>query len=115
MSDVIALQLALPLAPFAPSSRYAGIEIATMVDASGQMVVYVRRRFVPQPEQFSSIGEHMVASGERLDNIAALYFGDPELFWRICDANRALRPEELTETAGRRLLITLPQGVQGAL
>jgi len=51
--------------------------------------------------------------GERLDHIAAHYFGDPELFWRICDANRAMRPEELTETEGRRLLITLPEGVQG--
>jgi hypothetical protein len=115
MSDVIALQLALPLAPFAPSSRYAGLELAKRIDIAGETVVYVRRRFVPQPERFSPIGEHTVVSGERLDNIAALYFGDPELFWRICDANRAMRPEELTETAGRRLLITLPEGVQGAL
>jgi hypothetical protein len=113
MSDVIALQLALPLAPFAPSSRYAGIELAR-IEVAGQTIVYVRRRFAPQPEVFSPIGEHTVVSGERLDNIAALYFGDPELFWRICDANRALRPEELTETPGRRLLITLPEGVQGA-
>ena len=28
MSDVFALQQALPLAPFAPASRYAGLEIA---------------------------------------------------------------------------------------
>jgi hypothetical protein len=113
MSDVIALQLALPLAPFAPSSRYAGIELAR-IEVAGRTIVYVRRRFAPQPEVFSPIGEHTVVGGERLDNIAALYFGDPELFWRICDANRAMRPKELTETPGRRLLITLPEGVQGA-
>ena len=34
--------------------------------------------------------------------------------WRICDANGALRPEELTELIGRRLRITLPEGVPGA-
>ena len=52
-------------------------------------------------------------SQERLDNLAALYFGDPELFCRLCDANRALRPEELTETPGLQLRITLPEGVPG--
>jgi nucleoid-associated protein YgaU len=112
MSDVLALQLTLPLTPFSPSSRYAGLELAR-IDAGGEVVIYVRRRFVPQPEQFSIIGEHVVVTGERLDQIAARYFGDPELFWRIADANRALRAEELTETPGRRLLITLPEGVQG--
>lgn len=114
MSDVLALQLALPLTPFPPSSRYANIELAR-IDIGGEAVVYVRRRFVPQPEVFSSLGEHTVVRGERLDHIAAHYFGDPELFWRLCDANRALRPEELTENEGRRLVITLPEGVQGAL
>ena len=27
--------------------------------------------------------------GERLDNVAAQYLGDPTLFWRLCDANNA--------------------------
>ena len=112
MSDVLALQLALPLTPFPPTSRYANLELAR-IEVNGEAVIYVRRRFVPQPEQFAAIGEHTVVRGERLDHIAAHYFGDPELFWRICDANRALRPEELTETEGRRLVITLPEGVQG--
>ena len=51
--------------------------------------------------------------GDRLDNLAAKYFGDPELFWRLCDANGALRPDELIEIIGRRLRITLPLGVPG--
>lgn len=113
MSNVLALQLTLPLTPFGPSSRYAGLEI-TRIDVRGEPVVYVRRRFLPQPERFSVLGEHTVVRGERLDHIAAHYFGDPELFWRICDANRAMRPEELTEEEGRRVAITLPDGVQGA-
>jgi hypothetical protein len=50
-----------------------------------------------------------------LDNISARApeIGDPELFWRICDANRALRPEALTEEIGRRLRITMPEGIPG--
>jgi len=57
--------------------------------------------------------EHVVRQHERLDNITARYLGDPELFWRICDANRAMRPEELTEAIGRRLRITWPEGLAG--
>lgn len=52
--------------------------------------------------------------GDRLDNLAAQYLGDPELFWRLCDANSALHPEELTERVGRRLRVTLPEGIPGA-
>jgi len=55
--------------------------------------------------------EHVVKQNERLDNITARYMGDPEQFWRICDANAAMRPDELTKTIGRRLRITLPEGI----
>ncbi len=98
---------------FPPSSRYHGFELAKHQLEDGRVVTYLRPRIVPPPEHFALLGEHAVVSGDRLDNIAANYFGDPELFWRICDANRALRPDELTERAGRRLRITLPAGVAG--
>ena len=55
----------------------------------------------------------MVSEGERLDNIAAHYVGDPLLFWRICDANGDMRPDALIERIGRRLRITLPEGIVG--
>ena len=61
--------------------------------------------------RFALLQEHVVTQGERLDNIAAQYLGDPEAYWRLCDANNAMRPEELTETIGRQLRITLPQGI----
>ena len=112
MNDVLALQFAFPIAPFSDSSRYAGLEIAA-ITIDGETYSYVRRRFLPQPERMSAVGEHAVAQGERLDHIAARFVGDPLFFWRICDANRAMRPEELTETIGRRLVITLPEGVPG--
>lgn len=112
MSNVLALQMALPIAAFAPNSRYAGLEIVK-IEIDGETWSYVRRRFLPQPENLAVAGEHAAVQGERLDHIAARYVGDPELFWRVCDGNRILRPEELTETIGRRIVITLPEGVPG--
>lgn len=97
------------------TSRYHGLEVAEYENADGRTVVYLRRRFISPPERFALLQEHVVAQGERLDNITAQYLGDPEQFWRLCDANRALRPDELTETVGRRLRITLPEGIPGNL
>lgn len=98
---------------FPSTSRYSGIETATLARADGRSVAYVCRRFVPPPERFAVLQEHTVVEGDRLDNITARYLGDPEQFWRVCDANGAIRPDELTETVGRRIRITLPEGILG--
>ncbi|MCP4329281.1 MAG: LysM domain-containing protein [Alphaproteobacteria bacterium] len=104
------------LAPerFPATSRYHGIEAATIEDADGNKTVYLRRRFVPPAERFALLQLHSVVGGDRLDNLAALYLGDPEQFWQLCDANGAIRPNELIEAIGRRLRITLPEGIPGA-
>ena len=98
---------------FSPTSRYASTPTATFETASGVTRVYLKRRFLPQPERFALLQEHVVTQGERLDNVTASYLGDPEQFWRICDANRAMRPDDLI-SVGRTLRITLPEGVPGA-
>ncbi len=103
----------LKAALFPSTSRYYGIDIATIEDADGRVTIFLRRRFVPPPERFALLLEHLVTQGERLDNITARYIGDPEQFWRICDSNTAMQPEELTEKLGRRLRITLPEGIPG--
>lgn len=97
---------------FPPSSRYYGIAAVFIETADGGKTAYLGRRFVPPPERFELLQEHTVTQGERLDNISARYLGDPEQFWRLCDANRALHPHEL-EQPGLRLRITLPEGVPG--
>lgn len=96
---------------FPINSRYNGIATVTLELQDGKQIVYLRRRFVPAPERFDLLTEHTVSEGERLDNITALYLGDPEQFWRVCDANGVMRPEELTETVGRKIRITLPEGI----
>lgn len=98
---------------FSPASRYYSIETSTLEDDAGNKTVFLKRRFVPQPDRFALLLEHGVKQAERLDNITAQYLDDPEQFWRLCDANRALRPEELTERPGNKLRITLPEGIPG--
>jgi hypothetical protein len=98
---------------FEPNSRYATLPIGTtsIPGPSGEPrpVRYIRRRFLPPPESTATIVEHAVVQGERLDNITARYLGDPTQFWRVCDANNVLRPQELTDEPGRRIRIALPQ------
>jgi hypothetical protein len=98
---------------FSITSRYYGIATSSLETAGGKTISYVRRRFVPPPENFALLLEHMVTEDERLDNITVQYLGDPEQYWRVCDANGAIRPEELTETVGTRIKITLPEGIPG--
>lgn len=115
MSDPLQALLQGPAKPilFPPTSRYAAIETGQLTTTDGKTVVYLRRRFVPPPERFALLQEYIVVQGDRLDNITATYLDDPEQFWRICDANGAVRPDELTEIVGRRLRITLPEGIPG--
>lgn len=98
---------------FPPNSRYHSVPTAVHQMPDGTTVLYVKRRFIQPPEKFALLQEHTLVQGERLDHLAARYFGDPELFWRLCDANAVLRPEELLEEVGRRIRITLPEGITG--
>jgi hypothetical protein len=109
----ILMQFVAATGRFPPTSRYLGSETAVLETPDGRPIVYLRRRFVPLPDGRAPLQEHTVAAGDRLDNLAAHYLGDPELFWRLADANNAMRPDELTETVGRRLRITMPEGISG--
>lgn len=98
---------------FPSNSRYYGLDTASIETSDGRQIVYLRRRFVPPADRFSLLEEHLVLEGERLDRITFQYLGDAEQFWRIADANGAMRPDELVEEVGRRLRITLPEGIPG--
>jgi hypothetical protein len=96
-----------------PLSRYAPIEQITLALPDGREIRYLRRRFLPLPERLALLAEVVVGVDDRLDRIAASQLGDPELSWRVADGNRALHPDELTERPGRRLRVTLPEGIPG--
>lgn len=89
---------------FARGSRYEQVPEAIYVDRSGRRFAYKLLR--PFPPEASTRQFHDVADFERLDLIAYRFYGDPEQFWRICDGNRNLRPEDL-EVVGRRIRIPL--------
>ena len=104
----------IPTTAFPQDSRYYAYATQTYTAPDGTEVAYLQRRLVPQPEVLAAVGQYEVKQGDRLDLIAAATLADSILFWRICDANSAIRPDELVETIGRILRITLPQGVPGA-
>jgi hypothetical protein len=106
----------VPSVTFPTDSRYYASRTLSYVAPSGQMITYLARRFVPQPgtPNFATVAQHTVRQGDRLDLLAAKYLGDPLIFWLICDANGAIRPDDLVQTPGTTLNITMPQGVPGA-
>lgn len=94
---------------FEPTSRYYALETATYSAPDGRVVAYKRRRFLPQGEAMPLLVEVIVTGGDRLDLIAARTLGDPEQFWRVCDANDAMNPLDLTAELGRTLRVPVPQ------
>ena len=108
---------AIPASPFGPNSRYAGVALGRYVSPARAAqpgdpgVVYVLRRFIPQSRDIGIAGEHIVHAGERPDMLAAQMLGDPELYWRIADANVVTDPFELTDTPGDRVVIPRPPGL----
>jgi hypothetical protein len=96
---------------FDPTSRYYNLRTATLTvirrDGTPVEVRYLQRRFIPSADDETILLEHTFTQGERLDNVTARYLDDPTQFWRVCDANLVLRPEEL-ELTGRVINITIP-------
>lgn len=105
----------VPSVNFPTDSRYYGSSTLSYTAPDGQTFAYLARRIVPQPgaPNYATVAQHTVKQGDRLDLLAAKYLGDPLIFWLICDANGAIRPNQLTETPGTILNITMPQGVPG--
>jgi nucleoid-associated protein YgaU len=96
-------------AMFEPTSRYSARKTATYTTFDGSEVPYVRRRFLPQGDNMPLLVEVTVTDGDRLDLITARTLGDPEQFWRICDANNAMNPFDLTAEPGAILRVPIPQ------
>ena len=96
---------------FDARSRYASLDEAQVTVSHGdepRVVRYKKRRFIPEQASQVLLTEHLVKQGDRLDNVAAQYLGDPTQFWRICDANGVFDPNEITDEAGRRIRVLLP-------
>lgn len=80
---------------FDDKSRYTNLKTHEVVDRRGRKVSVVP---VPKAPEEISIGIHIMKQGQRLDHLAHKYLGDPAGFWRICELNRVMLPEALSET-----------------
>jgi len=94
---------------FSPTSRYANIPTTSLTDSSRREIAYVRRRFLPRSENMPLLMQVTVTQGDRLDLITARAIGDPEQFWRTCDASNAMNPVDLTAVIGRKVRVPIPQ------
>lgn len=94
---------------FDHASRYDQLETAKLTTARGRVVAYKRRRFLPQGEGLTLLAEIEVVQGDRLDLITHRTLGDPLDYWRVCDANNAMRPGDLTADPGARVRIPVPK------
>jgi hypothetical protein len=94
---------------FEPASRYYDIEDARLTLPDGRVATYKRRRMIPRPDSFQTLAVVIVGQDDRLDIITARLLGDPEQFWRVCDANADLDPFELTAEIGRALRVPVPR------
>jgi hypothetical protein len=103
--------LGLGSTAYPPSSRYCGQPMSNMTLPDGRTVTWLKRRIVPSPANFGTQQTVTVREGDRIDRLAAQYLGDPLAYWRLCDANGALAPDDLTATPGAALSIPLPAGM----
>ena len=89
-------------------SRYARTAVITPVGPGGMSPrVLAARQIPPAPATL----EYVVVAGERLDQLASRFYGDPRKYWLILDAN----PEELNPLLllrpGRRIRIPQDRAV----
>lgn len=94
---------------FDSKSRYDCLETATYETVKGKLIAFKRRRFLPKGTSVQLLTMTKVEQSDRLDLIANRTIGDPEQFWRVCDANDAMDPVELVSEPGRQLKVPVPQ------
>jgi hypothetical protein len=90
---------------FTTTSRYANVADATYKNPNGTLFSYKLLRLIPSAP---TILVHTVVQQDRLDLLANTYYTDPQQFWRICDGNFAMRPDDLL-LVGSQLQIPLVQ------
>ena len=97
--------------PTNPSSRYYGFGVEQINLPDGTPVSYLSRRIIPKGGVYKQTQNYSAVAGDRLDNLAARFLGDPILFWMIADANGAENPDDLTAEPGRVIQIPLVSGI----
>jgi hypothetical protein len=93
---------------FGPNSRYRDVPLRSRKRPDGTDEQFVGRRIIPGLERYTALDRVVTDGLTRIDGVAANAFGDPLLYWRICDANGEAEPQTATQPAGRLLIIPMP-------
>ncbi len=113
LKDLLAAD-AVPTTSFPPTSRYSTVGVTAHDPGDGSPPTpYLARRFCPQRGRFATLYEVLIIESDRRDTLAARHMGDPELWWRLADANGVLDPRDLSDQSGSRIRITLAVDVPG--
>jgi hypothetical protein len=99
--------------PFGPSSRYRDVPLRTRKRPDGTDLTFVGRRIIAGMDRYRILDRYRSDGETRIDAVAATAFGDPLLYWRICDANGEAEPALATQPAGRLLVIPIPLELGG--
>ena len=92
---------------FFRGSRYVKVPDHEIGDSDNRVIRYKGIRIIGDVRSFRV---HMLREDERLDRLAFQYYRDPERFWRICDANEVMWPDELLLQTGQLIRISPPEG-----
>lgn len=93
------------MAIYERNSRYAKFaKVEETTDAMGRKVLTMGVARVPAQKE---LGEHIRRDGQRLDHLASYYLKDASAYWRICEMNDVLLPDQLAEVE----LIKIPTRV----
>jgi len=117
MTDMLTALLAagaLPQTSYGPDSRYYGQPVLVYTAPDGTAVRYVQRRFIPAVARFPIATTYAVQQGDRIDVLSARFLGDTLVYWRIADANLAVRPDDPL-VLGKSINIPLAAGALGGL
>lgn len=77
------------------TSRYA--QYAPIVEVSDRQGRKVKRIGPAKRPPLTELGEHIRRDGQRLDHLANYYLRDPNGYWKICELNDVLLPDQLAE------------------
>jgi len=92
---------------FFKGSRYAKVGTTESL-LNGRAVRYKRLRLLDRPR---IVRRHALVEGRRrLDLVAWRHFRDAERYWRICDANLALWPDDLVAEPNESIGIPQAKG-----
>lgn len=91
-----------------PNSRYNRSAVLTWTASDGTSLPYLERRWLPAGSA-EPLVRVTVAAGDRLDQLAARWLGNAEVWWQIADEAGVLHPSEAVARPGDSLVVPVPR------